>query len=359
MSLPWENPEQRRALQAQLIAWQERHGRHDLPWQQPATPYRVWISEVMLQQTRVETVIPYFQRFMARYPDIPALASAELDDVLALWAGLGYYARARNLHAAARAVTAEHGGELPTTLAALQALPGIGPSTAGAIRSLGHGLPAPILEGNVKRILARLAAIPEWPGRSPVARRLWTIAEALVPEQHCRAFNQGLMDLGALVCTPRAPACSDCPLASACAARATGAPEAYPGARPSRQRPQRQVRLLLIEDGGGLLLEQRPPTGIWGGLWSLPECATEDDPVARARALGAVCEPAGELAPRLHAFTHFELHMQPSRLRRVGAPPEAREPAAGLRWFRPDREALPGLPAPIRRILTEAGYPTE
>ncbi|MFP4147029.1 MAG: A/G-specific adenine glycosylase [Halorhodospira sp.] len=354
--MPWQDHEDRRALQQALVCWQRAHGRHDLPWQQPATPYRVWISEVMLQQTRVETVVPYFRRFMARFPEVSTLAAADLDTVLERWAGLGYYARARRLHAAAQAINDHHGGVLPVELAALQALPGIGPSTAGAIRSLGHGLPAPILDGNVKRILARLVALGGWPGRSPVARQLWRLAEALTPEQDCRAFNQGLMDLGALVCTPRAPACGCCPLAFACAARALGTPEAYPGARPPRKRPQRRVRLLLIEEDGALLLQQRPPAGVWGGLWSLPECAEQEDPAEQAQALGMHCQRLGELPERRHAFTHFELLMQPIRLRWIRASATAQEPIPRLRWFRPQREPLPALPAPIRRILADSGF---
>ncbi|MBK5935307.1 MAG: A/G-specific adenine glycosylase [Halorhodospira halophila] len=353
----WATPDRCQALQEQLIAWQRQHGRNDLPWQQPATPYRVWISEVMLQQTRVETVVPYFERFMGHYPDVIDLAHAELDDVLGLWAGLGYYARARNLHAAAQRIEADWNGHLPDELAALQTLPGIGPSTAGAIRSLGHGLPAPILDGNVKRVLARLAGIEGWPGRNPVARELWALSAALIPEDDCRRFNQGLMDLGALVCTPQEPACLLCPLASACTARAAGHPEAYPAPRPARRRPRRQRQLLLIEHTDTLLLERRPATGIWGGLWSLPECQPDEDPLARAQALGAHCEPAGRLPERHHALTHFELILQPVRLRWHTAATAVGEPTAQRRWFRPGQETLPGLPAPIRRILRDAGYP--
>ncbi|ABM61917.1 A/G-specific adenine glycosylase [Halorhodospira halophila] len=353
----WATPERCQALQEQLIAWQRQHGRNDLPWQQPATPYRVWISEIMLQQTRVETVVPYFERFMERYPDVAALAAAELDDVLALWAGLGYYARARNLHAAAQRIQTDWGGQLPAELSALQTLPGIGPSTAGAIRSLGHGQPAPILDGNVKRVLARLAGVEGWPGRSPVAKQLWALSAALTPEAECRRFNQGLMDLGALVCTPRDPACNACPLAASCTARAAGNPETYPAPRPARQRPRREVRLLLIEHADALLLERRPATGIWGGLWSLPECPPSEDPVTRALRLGARCEPAGDLPARHHALTHFELIMQPTRLRWNAATPDIGEPDPQRIWFRPGQDTLPGLPAPILRILRDAGYP--
>lgn len=343
------------AVQQRLVAWQRRYGRNELPWQRPATPYRVWVSEIMLQQTRVETVVPYFERFMAHFPDVERLAAAERDAVLALWAGLGYYARARNLHAAAGRIAAEHAGALPQGLAELQQLPGIGASTAGAIRSLGHGLPAPILDGNAKRIFARLGAVPGWPGHTATARRLWRLAEALTPaDERCAPFNQGLMDLGSLVCTPRAPACADCPLAFACAARAEGRPEAYPGRRPPRRRPLRTTRLLLIEGEAGVLLQQRPPAGVWGGLWSLPECPEAGDPAACARALGVVTDAGRALEPRYHAFTHFELRMLPVRLRYLDDAPAAREEGQPLRWYRPGSEPAPALAAPIQRLLAEA-----
>ena len=355
-----EDAQAAEAIRVRLVDWQARHGRRELPWQTPATPYRVWISEVMLQQTRVETVVPYFQRFIERFPDVTALAGGELDEILRLWAGLGYYARARHLHAAACTLADRGETELPADLDALRALPGIGPSTAGAIRSLGHGLPAAILDGNVKRVLARLDAVSGWPGETRIARRLWERSEALVPrDERCAAFNQGLMDLGALVCTPRSPRCGDCPLAGHCQGRARGEAESLPSPRPRRQRPERYTQLLLIEHEGALLLERRPPSGVWGGLWSLPECPAGADPVAAARELGAICRPLGALPERTHGFTHFRLIMTPVRLAWLEQAEALADGAERLHWFRPGTEGLPGVPAPIRRIVAAAGAGSE
>ncbi|MGH8446294.1 MAG: A/G-specific adenine glycosylase, partial [Solimonas sp.] len=248
-----------------LLAWFDVHGRHDLPWQHPRTPYRVWLSEIMLQQTQVATVIPYFARFLERFPDLRNLAAAPQDDVLALWAGLGYYARARNLHRCAQALVAEHGGEFPRNIEAVAELPGIGRSTAGAILAQAHGDRHAILDGNVRRVLARHAAIPGWPGQPTVQKQLWREAEARLPHERLADYTQALMDLGASVCTSRNPKCLLCPLAGDCQARIAGTVAQYPGAKPSRERPTREATLLLVEDAQGrLLLERRPPTGLWG-----------------------------------------------------------------------------------------------
>ncbi|MBK1733760.1 A/G-specific adenine glycosylase [Halorhodospira abdelmalekii] len=356
----WHDPALIEALRARLLDWQRSCGRHELPWQQPATPYRVWISEIMLQQTRVESVIPYFERFIQRFPDPHALAAAPLEAVLEHWAGLGYYARARNMHRAADEIVARWGGAVPSELADLQALPGIGPSTAGAIRSLGHGLPAPILDGNVKRILARLDDIAGWPGQSAVARQLWQLSACLVPpDGDCARFNQGLMDLGARLCLRRAPHCNRCPLAFACLAQQRGRTADVPAPRPPRVRPLRRLRLLLIERDDAVLLEQRPAAGIWGGLWSLPECALSDDPCQWVfQRFGWPVERGRELAVRRHALTHFELELHPlflHSLERVDEPLRIAEPGAALplRWYRPSNESSPGLPAPIARLLEE------
>ncbi|HET8551115.1 MAG TPA: A/G-specific adenine glycosylase, partial [Gammaproteobacteria bacterium] len=254
-----------------LLAWFASHGRHALPWQREPTPYRVWVSEIMLQQTQVATVIPYFKRFMARFPDLATLAAAPLDDVLALWSGLGYYARARNLHRAAQSAVAEYGGELPASLDELMAFPGIGRSTAGAILSLSRGQRHPILDGNVKRVLARFHAIAGWPGDKRVADRLWEFAESHTPVADCAAYTQAIMDFGATVCTRRNPACDICPMSANCEAYALGRQHDFPAPRARRGYPERNVRVLVIEAEGAVLLEKRPPTGIWGGLWSLPE----------------------------------------------------------------------------------------
>ncbi|RCX30300.1 A/G-specific DNA-adenine glycosylase [Thioalbus denitrificans] len=339
-------------MAAALLAWFDRHGRHDLPWQHPATPYRVWISEVMLQQTQVATVIPYYEAFIARFPSVEALAAAPLDEVLRHWAGLGYYARARNLHQAARQVVERHGGRFPDTLEALEALPGIGRSTAGAILAQAHGIRAPILDGNAKRVLARLAAVEGWSGTAAVQRRLWELAEACTPAARVRDYTQAIMDLGATVCTRSRPACADCPLGDGCRARAEGRQGELPASRPRRELPVRRTRLLLITDPeAGVLLERRPPTGIWGGLWSLPECGWDTDPteLVRARYHGEVRSwrpwPA-----RVHTFTHFRLEFTPWQ-GAINRPSHwVLEPDRTL-WYNVGLSEPPGLAAPVRALL--------
>lgn len=333
---------------ATVLAWFDRHGRHDLPWQHPATPYRVWISEVMLQQTQVSTVIPYFERFMDRFPDIETLAAAARDEVMAHWAGLGYYARARNLHRCAQVLVNEHDGVFPTDIESVEALPGIGRSTAGAILSLSRDAAHPILDGNVKRVLARYHAVPGWPGRTAVTRALWAHSEAHTPTQRTGDFNQAMMDLGATVCTRR-PACHACPLRDGCAALAEGNPQAYPGRRPKRDKPHRAVRMLLIEGDAGTLLIRRPTEGIWGGLWCLPECRLDEDPRTWAQAeLGLDIAPEDPAPTLQHEFTHYRLtiHPLPARLR-AGFPVQAIEHL----WYNAGTAATSGVPAPVQRLL--------
>ncbi|KAF1690992.1 A/G-specific adenine glycosylase [Pseudoxanthomonas taiwanensis] len=335
---------------ARLLAWFDRHGRHDLPWQHPRTPYRVWLSEVMLQQTQVATVIPYFERFVRAFPDLPALAAAPADAVMAHWAGLGYYSRARNLHAAARLCVERHGGELPRDLEALTALPGIGRSTAGAILAQAWGDRFPILDGNVKRVLARYHGVEGWPGLPAVEKRLWALAESHLPHARLADYTQAQMDFGATLCTRAQPACVLCPLNDACVALGAGRTGELPAPRPARVLPERSAVVLLAEDAEGrLLLQRRPPTGVWATLWSLPEA--EDEAAARAwfrRHLQGRWAP--EPLPELpHAFSHYRLRLRPLRLRRV-----APRPAAGdnpdLRWVaRAELHAL-ALPAPIRKL---------
>ncbi|HET7570791.1 MAG TPA: A/G-specific adenine glycosylase [Gammaproteobacteria bacterium] len=330
-----------------LLGWFARHGRHDLPWQREPTPYRVWVSEIMLQQTQVATVIPYFDCFMARFPDLATLAAAPLDDVLALWSGLGYYARARNLHRAAQTAVAEHDGELPASLDELMALPGIGRSTAGAILSLSRGQRHAILDGNVKRVLARFHAVAGWPGDKRVADRLWEFAESHTPVTDCAAYTQAIMDLGATVCTRRNPACDICPISGDCEAYRLGRQHEFPASRVRRDYPERNVRVLVIEADGAVLLEKRPPAGIWGGLWSLPELP--DDAQAsewcdsRGLRIGA-----SRSAPRFrHDLTHFRLWMEPVH---VTAHTAGVMDADRYLWYK----GAPGigLPAPIRKFLS-------
>jgi len=340
---------------ARVLAWYDEHGRHDLPWQRPATPYRVWISEVMLQQTRVETVRGYFAHFVERFPDVPTLAAAPLDDVLGHWSGLGYYARARNLHRAAQQMVSDHGGDLPDDIAALQALPGIGRSTAGAIQSLARGRCEVILDGNVKRVLARHAGIEGWPGRSPVQRRLWAEAEARTPGQRTAAYNQAMMDLGATLCLPR-PQCEACPIAADCRARLDGTTDTIPGRKPKRDLPTREAAVLLLQRAdGAILLERRPAHGIWGGLWSLPEFTSAEELAAWLVARGIQTEPE-PLAAVDHGFTHFRYRMHPHRVQTSGGDPVAGGVAEpdGHAWALP-QEPPGGVPAPVSRLLRQHG----
>ncbi len=344
-------PGSRRAFAARIVAWQAEHGRRGLPWQGSRDPYRVWLSEVMLQQTQVATVIPYYQRFCARFPDVGALAAAPLAEVLALWAGLGYYARARNLHACAQQVVREHGGRFPLQAEALAKLPGIGRSTAAAIAAFCTGAREPILDGNVKRVLARHFGIGGDPGSAAVERSMWALACELLPAaSDMAAYTQGLMDLGATVCTRRSPRCSACPLARTCVARASGRIDELPGRRARRAQPLRRAWALLALHEGRVLLQRRQPAGVWGGLMALPQF----DSVAALRraAVGLAEAPKLRALPaRRHAFTHFTLELRPRRLDIRRPVPRLRED--DLVWLPlADIERAP-LPAPVLALLRE------
>jgi len=331
-----------------VAAWQRRHGRHDLPWQRTRDAYRVWLSEVMLQQTQVATALPYYERFVARFPDVRALAAASRDDVLAHWAGLGYYRRAHHLHDAAQIVVARHRGKFPCDVEALATLPGIGRSTAAAIATFAFGARAAILDGNVKRVLARHRGVEGFPGESKVERALWAEAGALLPRRDVEAYAQGLMDLGATLCTRSAPRCDECPVARDCVARREGRVGELPAARPARAVPRRTVQLLVCEHDGRLLLERRPAHGVWAGLWSLPEAPSRADAVTAARnRIGTGVRSRGDLAPIVHAFTHFSLTMRPRRL----AVPRAPAQRDGERWVAREEALALALPAPIRRLI--------
>jgi A/G-specific adenine glycosylase len=338
-------------FRASLLAWFDRHGRKTLPWQIARSPYRVWISEIMLQQTQVATVIPYFQRFVARFPDVAALAAAPLDEVIALWAGLGYYARARNLHKAAQAVMDLHSGEFPADIEALQNLPGIGRSTAGAILSLGMGRRAPILDGNVKRVLCRSAGLEGWPGETRVDRELWRLSEQYTPTERVADYNQAMMDLGAMVCLKRAPVCVACPLCAACVARRDGLTDAIPAPKPRREQPVRRCLMLVLLNGRGeVWLEKRPPVGIWGGLTSLPEFEGEAELLAWCARRNI--DPTGmeRLPQRRHTFSHYHLDFVPVVVR-ADAPARFVAEDTGAGWVRPEKAE--GLPAPVQRLLRE------
>ncbi len=335
-----------------LLAWYDRHGRRELPWQVERTPYRVWVSEVMLQQTQVATVIPYFERFMARFPSVTALAAAELDEVLALWSGLGYYSRARSLHRAGGIIASRHQGRFPTTLDEVQALPGIGRSTAGAILALACDQPHAILDGNVKRVLSRYHAVAGWPGQPAVERQLWALAEQHTPQQRVAAYTQAIMDLGATLCTRTRPRCPDCPQRRDCAAANAGTAARYPEPKPRKALPVRQATLLLVTDGADqVLLQRRPPSGIWGGLWSLPEAAVAESAAQWCRRHGLTalgCEPWPLLR---HTFSHFHLDITPLHVRVTEAAPGAIMEPDGALWYKTDLCHQLGLPAPIRRLL--------
>jgi A/G-specific adenine glycosylase len=337
-----------RSFASRLAAWQKRHGRHDLPWQRTRDAYAIWLSEIMLQQTQVAAVIPYYRRFLERFPTVRALAQAPLDDVLALWSGLGYYSRARNLHAAARLLVDAHGARMSDDPALVQALPGIGRSTAAAICVFAHGGRHAILDGNVKRVLARHAGIAGYPGDARVQEKLWARAESLLPARGIVEYTQGLMDLGAGVCTRGAPACERCPVNADCVARAKNLTHQLPGRKPRRAPPERETVMLVLRHGDRVLLERRPPRGVWGGLWSLPE-ATDARHARRAcRRYGVQVLTTTPRPPVRHGFTHFQLTIQPLLIRtRKPAPSDD----AGVRWFTLADALAAGLPAPVRRIL--------
>ncbi|MDR5830172.1 A/G-specific adenine glycosylase [Caballeronia sp. LP006] len=337
---------------ARLIAWQRIHGRHDLPWQNTRDAYRIWLSEIMLQQTQVSTVIPYYARFLERFPTVTALADAPIDDVMALWAGLGYYSRARNLHRCAQVVAFEHGGAFPRTVEALAELPGIGRSTAAAIASFAFAARATILDGNVKRVLARVFGVEGFPGEKRVENAMWTLAESLLPDaankDEVTAYTQGLMDLGATLCVRGKPDCARCPFAPDCVANVEGRQRELPAARPKKAVPTRKTWMLVLKDGDSILLEKRPPTGIWGGLWSLPEAADEAALAAVAHSFGGDAH-LQRLAPLSHTFTHFKLEIEPRLGETRGTPRELNN--AQTVWAPLSRLDAFGVPAPVRKLL--------
>src|SRR5712664_1975176 len=330
-----------------LVAWQRRHGRRDLPWQGTRDPYRIWLSEVMLQQTQVAAVIPYYERFLARFPDVQTLARAAEEEVLQLWSGLGYYARGRNLHAAAREIARQ--GRFPDTQQRISELPGIGRSTAAAIAVFAFGRRAAILDGNVKRVLARCFGIEGWPGKKSIEQKLWKLAERLSPQRDIRIYTQGLMDLGATVCTRRQPRCGDCPVRRSCVARRQGRTHELPAPRPKKEIPVRQATWLVLLKSGEVLLERRPGSGLWGGLWTFPETDGKDLAAHCRRALGYAIGATRKLAPLEHGFTHFRLRIQPvvCEVRKPGL----RAEATGQLWLDLAAARSAAIPAPVRTLL--------
>ena len=341
-----------REFSERLLTWFEVHGRHNLPWQQDISSYRVWISEVMLQQTQVVTVIPYFVRFMARFPDVDALAQAPLDEVLHLWTGLGYYARARNLQACAKAIVAA-GSIFPTHIDALVALPGIGRSTAGAILAIASHRRHPILDGNVKRVLARVFGIAGDPSSASVMAELWSIADACTPQSNVAPYTQAIMDLGATLCTRHRPACTVCPMNTGCTAALEGRQAQLPGRKHKRMRASRETTLLIAATGDrhatAVLVERRPPSGIWGGLWAPPQFDTPHAALEWCSREIGTPQSTQTLPPIDHAFTHYDLHINPIRVWCT--------PLAGVRedddrqWYALEDSPRIGLPQPIRQLF--------
>lgn len=342
------------AFSAAVLAWYDQHGRTHLPWQQQITPYRVWVSEIMLQQTQVATVIGYFERFMSAFPTVSALAAANEDAVLHLWAGLGYYSRARNLHRSAGLIMSLYQGQLPTNLTALMMLPGIGRSTAGAIASLSMGLRAPILDANVQRVLSRFLGISELLSTPAVQKKLWQTAEALMPEQRIAAYTQAMMDLGATVCTSKDWRCTSCPLVVQCQTHRAGMQASIPARKLRQELPHKHAHMLLMvrSDQQAVLLYKRPSQGIWGGLWSFPECADMAQSTELLSTFQLSASSYTELAPLKHRFTHFQLTIQPwiIYVDAKNAPPLRSD----WLWYTLARSAQVGLAAPVKKILKRA-----
>lgn len=344
-----------------VIGWQQQHGRHALPWQNTRDAYRVWLSEIMLQQTQVTAVIPYYQRFLISFPNVETLAAAPAAEVMAHWSGLGYYSRARNLHRCAQQIVREYGGKFPCDPELLASLPGIGRSTAAAIAAFSCGVRAAILDGNVKRVFARVFGIDGYPGAKAVTDLMWRRAVALLPDAGIEAYTQGLMDLGATLCTRSKPACERCPLRRRCVALAEARTDQLPQRKPSKAKPEKQVAMLIVLDRDQVLLMQRPDSGIWGGLLSLPEVddlgATDQVSLPSNAALERALAPFGRIASCQplpvfsHVFTHFKLHVAPYRIHL-----QRRADIAGQLtyvWYPAERLAQAPLPAPVKKLLLE------
>ncbi|MCC2961345.1 A/G-specific adenine glycosylase [Massilia sp. IC2-278] len=351
-----------------VITWQRAHGRHTLPWQNTRDAYRVWLSEIMLQQTQVAAVLGYYARFLERFPTVQDLAAAPVEDVMTYWSGLGYYTRARNLHACARRVVAEYGGVFPSDPLLLADLPGIGRSTAAAITAFSNGTRAAILDGNVKRVFARVFGVEQYPGEKRVEEALWRRADALLPLDGIEAYTQGLMDLGATLCTRSKPDCGRCPLQARCVAYATGRTAELPVRKPKKASPEKRADLLVVVFDGEVLLEQRPGSGIWGGLLSLPEVeghvalgdaapsmlAPSSSVMAGALARFGELDEVQALLPLVHVFTHYKLHIFPHKVTPVARPVAP----AGFVWWKLAAIEEAALPAPVKKLLLELGRPS-
>ena len=335
---------------SRLITWQKMHGRHDLPWQNTSDPYAIWVSEIMLQQTQVSSVIGYYRKFMQRFPNITSLALATQEDVLQHWSGLGYYSRARNLHHAATIIMEQCHGDFPQDFAIIQTLPGIGRSTAAAIASFAFNQIQTILDGNVKRVLARHFLVKGWPSSPKVEKDLWRLAEELLPEQDMVAYTQGLMDLGATLCSRSKPQCNNCPLIKTCRAYQDNRVAELPTPKPRKVIPEKFTTMLILQHGDEVLLEKRPPAGIWGGLWSFPETdAKLGFETIVLNQFGMIVEVLQPLPALSHAFTHFKLHIQPQPMQVLTVSPNICEPK--YVWLSIDDAIGAAISTPIRKIL--------
>ncbi|WP_038173632.1 A/G-specific adenine glycosylase [Vibrio pacinii] len=335
-----------------ILQWYENYGRKSLPWQHNKTAYSVWLSEIMLQQTQVTTVIPYYQRFLERFPTVVDLANAEQDEVLHLWTGLGYYARARNLHKAAKTVAEQYHGEFPLDIEQMNALPGIGRSTAAAILSSVHKQPHAILDGNVKRTLARCFAVEGWPGQKKVENQLWQHAENHTPQVDVDKYNQAMMDMGAMVCTRSKPKCTLCPVATLCQANKQGNPLDYPGKKPKKDKPIKETWFAMLHYNGYVWLEQRPQTGIWGGLFCFPENQHADlsHPLEIRGVTSATIKRQTQLIAFRHTFSHYHLDITPILLDLSKQPDVIMEASKGL-WYNLSQPEEIGLAAPVKQLL--------
>lgn len=345
-------PKRPAAFHQRVLHWYDEHGRHNLPWQKNINAYRVWLSEVMLQQTQVETVIPYFERFTEQFPDVLALAHAPIDEVLHLWTGLGYYARARNLHKCAVSVCEDYGGRFPESAEELAKLPGIGRSTAGAIASIAFNQREAILDGNVKRVLARHGAIEGWPGSPKIANQLWDLAESLLPQERYRDYTQAMMDLGATLCKRSKPECSRCPVSKDCQALALEQIDAYPGKKPKKEKPTKHCIMLIMQNSKGeLLLEQRPSQGIWGGLWSFPEHLTDTDWAQTVSTHYGDIKGSHALEEIQHVFSHYTLVIRPQLIQLKKAKLGVREKQQ--LWYNTQQPPKLGLAAPVAKLIQQ------
>ena len=351
--MPQGSKQEPRAFAQAVLEWHSRHGRTDLPWQLDKTPYRVWLSEIMLQQTQVATVIPYYQRFLKTFPDLQSLADASIDQVLQHWQGLGYYARARNLHRAAQIIRDQHAGQFPQAMDQLTSLPGIGRSTAGAILSLACGQNWPILDGNVKRVLARCFQVAGWYGQGKTMKTLWQIAEQLTPASQTGEYNQAMMDLGAMVCVKTSPRCEVCPLTECCASFEQGTQTSFPEKKPPKPKPNKQTLMLLHRYQDRILLYRRPPTGIWGGLWSLPEVAGNEDIADWQSSYLADTKSPGEIKPDVlkHQFTHYSLDISLALIDLNKLPQKVADQNS-IAFVAPSELPQYGLPTPVRKLLS-------